>query len=176
MQAWRNDPALGKNHKEATKVIRVPDGATDKDFMEACWPDGVVKKLKGITVKWWKKNQDKQATPAAWQITHPETQSIITVKKRMDRHELSSMYEQGKQILQVRPDGWTGTPEEKTQKAAEFMQRIAKKYVQDKVDKDGLKSLRNKLLDKVPGYWDTLKKVQQRELEERKGPLRNQAE
>ena len=48
------------------------------------------------------------------------------------------------------------------------MQRIAKKYVQDKVDKDGLKSLRNKLLDKVPGYWDTLKKVQQRELKERK--------
>ena len=81
--------------------------------MVAKWPDGMVHKLENVTVGYWKSlqsdNGDAKRSTTKWQDRHPIIGSELVIKRRMDVHELYSLYEQNAQILQVLSDGFLGS-------------------------------------------------------------------
>ena len=83
------------------------------------------------------------------------TNHTIYVKQRIDRHLLVSIYEQNKQILQIRTDTFGNIADQKTalppdddvlKEAIAFMSEIAADFADDKIEKCNLPEERKKRL------------------------------
>lgn len=82
-----------------------------------------------------------------WSGTHVITKHSLEIKQRVDRQLLLSLYEQSRQILQVRMDKFGDVPDQKQlppdhatlKLALDFMVPLAESFKDDAVDIDGLK-------------------------------------
>ena len=132
-------------------------GLSDSDYALARWPDGYkaalpdkVEYIKGLSRAGGSTNSDE---PRTW--THIVTNHTIYVKQRIDRHLLVSIYEQNKQILQIRTDTFGNIADQKTalppdndvlKEAIAFMSEIAADFADDKIEKCNLPEERKKRL------------------------------
>ena len=82
----------------------------DDSPVQAVWPDGVCRPVPGLTVGELKAVHGSRCTNAVqspgdiWEGTKIDTKHKIVVKQRTDRQLLVCIYEQSRQILQVRAD------------------------------------------------------------------------
>ena len=76
-----------------------------------------------------------------WEGEHSVTRHKLVVKPRADRGYLCSLYEQERQILQVRPNLFADM---KT--VVQFMVAIAKEYAADRFSRSALKRVRDEKL------------------------------
>ena len=119
--------------------------------MVASWPDGKLYEIAELTVGKWRaqkeeddSNQHQHKAETFWQGTHCKTHHTLKVFVKQDRHVLYALYEQGRQILQVRPSAF---PTEEM--ARELLVGIAKKFAQDEIGKHKLKEYRNTEMKKA---------------------------
>ena len=142
-----------------------PAGAKEEDEIWGIWPDGLEAPL-GVT---WKDyalrtpNMQSNSPNAQGPLYERENLSkhIVVVKQRVDRGVLVSVYEQGKQILQVslstfgdygqNVKGYKQKQLDNThpvcQAALAFLKPIVDKFCEGKVARNELYALRNKLMD-----------------------------
>ena len=130
------------------------------------WPDGftvemkeTIEFVKGLT------RQSRSSGPegsegSLWEGEHIATKHVLTLCQRPDRKLLLSLFEQGRQILQVRMDHFGELDDPNTRlprdseilkKAVEFMKPIAELFAKNKIQKDELSSVRDNLLKKMLG-------------------------
>ena len=82
--------------------IVVPKGAKDHDFCEAVWPDDSRTAIAELTLQAHQaSHRPSPGASSAWQKLHTVTKNVISVRKRVDRSLLMSIYEQGAQVCQV---------------------------------------------------------------------------
>jgi hypothetical protein len=149
-----------KKQKDYSMPINIPDDAEDHDPIPVSWMDGTVCVIDAVTVGAYKEllqtRKSASSDAALWEAEHSVTKHSIQLKQRIDKplqnqpiatRLLVSMYEQGKQVCQVRlckfgdveGSGETMPPEHKTVKAAlAFMQPIAEAFANDQLAADQL--------------------------------------
>ena len=150
---------LNINAKKARKepAVSIDDTGGDDDCPEATWADGHKACIKDLTCDQLRKSKEAHKSGSSsdpemyWQGEAADTHHRISARFRTDRNDLISIYEQGRQICQVRADyfGKYDTQEEKkaTQKvAADFMVELAKQYAKGGMDDKQLKALKDSKL------------------------------
>jgi hypothetical protein len=141
----------GQPHKkEIAKRVFKPEGSALIDPVVAEYADGSTHIVSDITCE----NLDsirssRQSAPSAHVFVEGQvvaTHHRIVVKERADRRLLVSMFEQGKQILQVPVYRLGDESKESVDKAAKLMVEIASKYCTGVVGKRLLTKERNAML------------------------------
>ena len=129
--------------------------SADTELAQAKWPDGFVGELpvqisylKGLQRKSGGGNQSAVGMENVWEGTHCTTNHKVRVAQRTDRSLLMVIYEQARQICQVRVDAFDKNMSEQVQRlpadhpvivmAGEFMTTIAKDFCEDKIKKEDL--------------------------------------
>jgi hypothetical protein len=157
--------------------VELDDDQADTDKIIARWDDGSMFTIEDMTVQAYRQQADQRGTKerdCLWTGSHTVTHHRLEIKQRPDKELknkplstklLMSLYEQGRQILQVRVcefghvqgDGQCLSPEDKTIKAAlAFMQPIAIDYMMNKFPVDEIKDIRNKAFEKHKTLSQTL--------------------
>ena len=154
--AWRR-PVDGKGVQEVTKDLFCDAAANDMSPMWARWPDGdehmiadllkatydtIEKTTKGMVIRG--RGSGKEAAVRIWEGAHVQTGKTVTVTRRQDRRPLTIIREDKLQIMQVTAIQVANDMEKADLVATE----VAQEFAAGKVDKDGLKDLRNKVLEK----------------------------
>ena len=152
-KAWRVLRSKPKSKQELCMEIVAPKGATDHDLCEAVWPDDSRTAIAELTVQ--AHQASHRPSPGAssantWQKLHTVTKNVISVRKRVDRCLLVSIYEQGAQVCQVNVHAKFGETSAAIDKALEFMVTLATEYVENKIQKKDLFPRRNAMLEAVP--------------------------
>jgi hypothetical protein len=133
--------------KEPALRIERPDGCIDTDPITAVWPDGSTHAITSVTVAEFnimmKQRQSTQLLHTIFEGEVAETHHRIIVKPRQDRYLLCSMYEQGRQILQipVRKFGAESDPDTMATAGA-ILAELAKKYCSGEIQKHELKDMK----------------------------------
>jgi hypothetical protein len=104
-----------KKQKDYSMPINIPDDAEDHDPIPVSWMDGTVCVIDAVTVGAYKEllqtRKSASSDAALWEAEHSVTKHSIQLKQRIDKplqnqpiatRLLVSMYEQGKQVCQVR--------------------------------------------------------------------------
>jgi hypothetical protein len=112
------------------------------------WPDDVEIKLDRLWTYGFlnglvRANAKQPPAKDLWTGTHTITKHTITIKQRVDRDLLLSLYEQNAQILQIKMNNFgdvydtSKLPDDSVilKKAVEFMQPIAEDFIADKIQK-----------------------------------------
>ena len=159
--AWRvkvGEDLDGGAEEPTMKLSWVPD----LDVVTAKWFDGYEHVFEGPeATEFLALFRDSRAKHSAlWQDTHAKTKHTLEIKQRIDRQLLLSLYEQTRQILQVRMDRFglvPGEPQKQLQPddptlkiAVSFMTKLAEKYRDDELDVKELKTMRDEELKKIP--------------------------
>jgi hypothetical protein len=141
---------VGKTHREYTDMpLLAPASSADHDPMVAEWPDGSRAAIAGITLGRHTALADQRqgaAKPSRFkrEYRHKATTHKIVVDKRADRGLLMSVWEQGKQILQIPVKRFGDETTEAAQDAAfSLMDKIAQQYANDEVPRTELYKLRD---------------------------------
>jgi hypothetical protein len=147
--------ADGTGSSEPSLPLTVPTNWDDSDIVQATWmTDPRVHEVPGLTIKRLKLlvNRGGSYCGELWSSTHVETKHKIHLQQRVDRHLLVSLYEQTRQILQLRLD-LIGPIEDQRQqlpkesevlaKGISIMQPIAEKYCRGEISRDDLKQARD---------------------------------
>ena len=150
--------ALGTNSWEPGLLADVGDRG-DTDAIVGRWPDGYEVEMKetvGAVSALDRGNRDrvKGASPRLWEGDHSVTKHLLTIQQRCDRCLLLSMFEQDRQILQVRVDKFghldhqNRQPDdnETLQKALSFMIEIAVMFQSDQYKRDDLRDLKDGMI------------------------------
>ena len=129
---------MGDIVKQLSNPIVVEDGQEDHDFLVATWPDGHRHEIPDITVGIYGQSKTTVAAKAdtgLWKMMHEVTHNEVSLQQRCDRALLLSMFDQGRQVLQVRIDLFGKLPlpqpaqvsrkHEAVVRALAFMQPIA---------------------------------------------------
>ena len=153
--AWRMKAGADISAKELAQEMFKPEDALATDAPMAKFADGSVHHVSDLTcaeLDEMKTDSDQRrlraAVPCFFRGIHKDTHHEIVVKTRADRCLLVSMYEQGRQVLQVNPKEF-GDPElEATvNEAGRSLSAIAKQFADAKLSREHLKSKRNELLN-----------------------------
>jgi hypothetical protein len=140
---------------EPSLPLTVPDDGDDSDMVQATWmTDPLVHEVPGLTVKRLKLlvNRCGSYCGELWSSTHTVTKHKIHLQQRVDRHLLVSLYEQTRQILQLRLDLLGPIEDQRQQlpkesevlkKGISIMQPIGEKYCRGDLTKDDLKQARD---------------------------------
>ena len=152
-KAWRVLRSKPKSKQELCMEIVAPKGAKDHDLCEAVWPDDSRTAIAELTVQ--AHQASHRPSPGAssantWQKLHTVTKNVISVRKRVDRCLLVSIYKQGAQVCQVNVHAKFGETSAAIDKALEFMVTLATEYVENKIQKKDLFPRRNAMLEAVP--------------------------
>ena len=136
---------------DVEKIKALDDGAS----IEASFPDGVVTKVPGITAGMIKAILARAATNSPgeiWSGMRADTKHRVTIRQRTDRVLLVSIYDQNRQICQVRADWWCPTLTENTMipndheaivGAKSLLIPIAEKYCRMEISKDEIMAERD---------------------------------
>jgi hypothetical protein len=161
LRAWRCK--VGTKAKELSMPIVIPEGASADDVVEATWFDGMVYEVPNFTVSEFKAKSAGTVKPSAgvlWCDEHSISHNKLTLSQRVDRSLLLSLWEQSRQILQVRLDAFGPIGSQKQQleesdpillKALDFMKGIAVDYKTGKLQRSDLKKARDEALKKLLG-------------------------
>ena len=150
-KAWRVLRSKPKSKQELCMEIVAPKGAKDHDLCEAVWPDDSRTAIAELTVQAHQaSHRPSPGASSAWQKLHTVTKNVISVRKRVDRCLLVSIYEQGAQVCQVNVHAKFGETSAAIDKALEFMVTLATEYVENKIQKKDLFPRRNAMLEAVP--------------------------
>ena len=139
--------------KLASLPLIVPPGSADSDIVVATWAGGHSHEVPGLSIGRLKEILGRgHSTGDLWCETHCESKHKLTVKQRVDRCLLLSLYEQQQQILQLRlnlfgkvEDEAKQLPKEHPtlQKALSLLIPLATKYAKNEIKKQDLKTLRD---------------------------------
>ena len=143
--------------------VVLSDDADNDALIVAPFSDGSTAVVPGMTVGEYKLHlpslQNRAHAPSLYSKIAPQTQHEISIRQRVDRKLLVSIYEHTKQVLQVRADrfGEVGDDDNKTldnahptiQKALAFLSPLADKFVDGELSKDGLTLGRDRLLKQM---------------------------
>jgi hypothetical protein len=162
-KAWRQQ-AGSRSKKEISDRMEVPENALPHHQVVAKWLDGASWNIPDITVAMFKEMTDsvRRGNTEALEFfsgEHCSSHHKIVVKARTDRQPLMSMFEQGRQILQVAVARFDGKPEDATTLAGKFMANIATLYSQDKLQPADLKGHRDRGLAES---WPKVKVVRKK--------------
>ena len=128
-------------------------GAKPTDPMYAVFPDGTQGPIFEWTVEsWMMKDTSNDDDRFRWTGVLAEAAHHITVRFRQGRSLLACIFEQSKQILQVRADEFRDlvSDEEATKaRAYMFMKTIAEEYIDGIIKKDDLKQVRDERINAV---------------------------
>ena len=96
-----------KKHRELSLALEMPSDTDEPTGpMTAHWADGSTWKIPNLSVADYRERSARPSGPAeiqpVWRGARVDNQHILTVKRRTDRFLLMSLYEQQRQILQVR--------------------------------------------------------------------------
>ena len=177
MTAWRKKLGKPDVTRESTDVIQEPPpypGEAEPntcDHMIARWPDGMTKSLATCTVARWEvlnTSSSSSGPPSkwvslglVWKELHSVTKNNLEVRPRADRTLLCSLYEQGRQILQLNTTSLkkvTADENDQIKTAFVIMKGIAQDYRDDKITKEQLKAVRDKTLERYRGTLVVKKK------------------
>ena len=128
--------------------------------MWARWPDGDTKEIASLTFQRWTSLGNSGAPSVGkwvqlglvWRGLHSVTLNQLEVRPRPDRQLLVSLYEQGKQILQINTEKLSqddDDPNCKVKKAYGLMVTIGEMYQKDLVPKEKLTEVREKEIKKL---------------------------
>ena len=146
--------------------VVVPSSADDSDAVVAKWPDGDTHAITDLTCGQLRGLQGR--TPGAvgtgvlWSGETHDTHHALKIEQRVDRSLLMSLYEQSRQVLQVRQDTFGEVKDHSKQLHAddptckaclEFLVDLAVDYASGKVPLESLKHERDARL-KTLGLWD----------------------
>ena len=149
--------------KELSQVPEVGDDAPEWQPIKATWPDGDEWEVPMVTKAAWRdisKPRSKQQEQPLWKSSHVVTNNTVWMAQRTDRSLLLSVYDQGRQIGQVRVDTFGELPEPQPavvarnhpalMKAVDFFKPLAEAYSKGEIkDKEELKAQRDKLLKEL---------------------------
>ena len=148
--------------------IELDDDQADTDKVIARWDDGSMFTIEDMTVQAYRQQADQRGTKerdCLWTGSHTVTHHRLEIKQRPDKELknkplstklLMSLYEQGRQVLQMRVfefghvqgDAQCLPAEDKTIKAAlAFTQPIAIDYMNNKFPVEEIKNIRNKAFE-----------------------------
>lgn len=145
----------GTGSSEPSLPLKVPDNTDETDIVQATWmTDPRVHEVPGLTVKrlMLLVNRGGSYCGELWSSTHSVTKHKIHLQQRVDRHLLISIFEQTRQILQLRLDQLGPIDDQRQQlpkesevlkKGISIMQPLAEKYCRGEVSKDDLKQARD---------------------------------
>jgi hypothetical protein len=146
----------GTGHSEPSLPLTVPDLSDDTDIVQAEWmTDPLIHEVPGLTIKRLKLLVNRGGSSYCgelWASTHAVTKHKISIQQRVDRNLLLSLFEQTRQILQIRIDLFGPIEDQRSQlpkdsdfvkKSLSFMQPIAEKYCRGDLCKDDLKNARD---------------------------------
>ena len=166
-----------------TGLLKI-EGLKDDDVPIGIWPDGWEAKLTGWTVKKIKDlsrgGKAQKDLGTFFKIQHESTKNLLVVDQRTDRALLMSLYEQGKQICQVRVDKF-GDLDQKSpsklpndhpvvKKAGDFMKEICEAYCKDEVAIEDLYKHRDLKLSQMK-----INELPKREMDEEGGQPKKKA-
>jgi hypothetical protein len=151
----------GTGHSEPSLPLTAPDNWDDSDIVQAEWmTDPRVHEVPGLTIKRLKLlvNRGSSYSGELWASTHVETKHKISMQQRVDRNLLLSLFEQTRQILQIRLDLFGHIEDQRKQlpkdselvkKGLSLMQPIAEKYCRGDICKDNLKKARDVVIKEL---------------------------
>jgi hypothetical protein len=144
--------------KELANEMYKPEGAASHDPVCARWSDGMEHIISDMSCSDLDKVtggrvSDKQPSKVFFDEEMKDTHHRVTVKPRVDRSMLCSLYEQSKQVLQI-PVKLFGPEdsEDAMDKAAKMMIILAKQFCNNELKRADLKDARNKLLKTIVPY------------------------
>jgi len=131
----------------------------EEDVVVARWADGHEHAIPGLTYTTlgdlMRGGQSVSQGPL-WEGTHAKTMHKITVAQRVDRDLLVSVYEQSRQILQIKASKFGPLADEHRQapndnptiqKAMKFLEPLVLKYCAGELEKEDLKKERDAMLE-----------------------------
>jgi hypothetical protein len=146
----------GSGGSEPSLPLTAPDNWDDSDIVQATWmTDPRVHEVPGLTIQRLKlllMNRGGSSCGELWASTHAVTKHKIYIQQRVDRHLLVSLYEQTRQVLQLRLDLFGPIADQRqqlpkdsdiVQKGVSLMQPIAEKFCRGDICKDDLKGARD---------------------------------
>ena len=137
--SWRHLPGLARSARELGEW-KIPSDDSDPTRPMVCrWNDGQELEVGEVTVDMWKHWQDlidqkqNHKSEVLYAGEHKNTHHAITVRRRVDRDLMVSLYEQGKQRLQIPVwkfalDGEETEGKDAEARAGEFLREIAIRY------------------------------------------------
>jgi hypothetical protein len=158
-----------KDMKSETSKPFEDRGTPGHEIAEAEFLDGTKHKVPGLTWEGFRaliRSKKAKGLGALLSLEHKTTKHAITIAQRVDRKLLLSIYEQGRQKLQVQMDLFGVVEDhskqlklesETLQKAIAFMTPIATRFANDELSGDALTAERDRLL-KSEGILATSKK------------------
>jgi len=136
-QAWRQ---LAGGERQWSCSIAIPKEAQPTDAVTATWGDGSSWVVSDVCVRDFQqgaRESPKVGAEAAPQVfletTHARSHNRVVVKERRDRQLLVSLFEQQRQLLQVRADACGGL-----EQAGAYMSAIGRLYASDSVKREDL--------------------------------------
>ena len=159
---WRVKSDDPDGIKEWSLPVTVPAGGAPTDPITVTYPDGTeqtvheftLSQLAGLEV-------GRKAEPPLWQGSHKTTHHKLVIDQRVDRLLLLSLYEQGKQVLQVGVKKFgevpTGPPTRlapthpAVTRALKFIIPIAESYMEGAIEPEDLKIKRDELMQAMQG-------------------------
>ena len=148
-QAWRQVVGSPSARKELTSDLSAPPGAKDTDPIQAPWPDGAKAIINDVLCHELEavlKIKTSTGSCDLWVGEHCQSHNKLRVCKRADRVPLVVLYEQKRQVLQMREDsGGKGN----TDDVVLAMIKIAKLYSEDAITKTELHEKKNKFIEET---------------------------
>ena len=189
--AWDPDLQLARRWKATAPgvlwyslPIAVDDSANELAPVKARWADDVTWDVPDMTVGQWGAQRRASATRAEeplYRATHVKTMHKITLKQRTDRVLLLSVYEQGRQIAQVRADVFGELPQPQPgcapsahptiQKGTAFLTRYVDSYADDSIQ--GPSMLKEKIKEGLASHGWASSSSRARALAPNKKPAAN---
>ena len=162
--AWRKE-AVGQTVRGEQEMAlafcreRIKEGS-EHELVVARWPDGHEHTISGLTYgrlgEMMRVSHGASASQGPlWEGVHSQTNHKITVAQRVDRQLLVSVYEQSRQILQVKATAFGPIEDEHKQQpnenstiqaALKFLEPIVINYCAGTLEKDEMKKERDRLL------------------------------
>ena len=180
--AWRQPRGAAKAAREFSLPPEIPQDALEDAALEVEFLDGSKKVVSEVTVAVVKSAMIRRSGggPPLLEYEHHETHNKITLVQRLDRRLLFSVFEQSRQICQLRVDTFGEVPEAlealpltdlAITRGIEFWTPILVAYTKGEIaDKKGIMDARNKALKlgrlvkprakKPPGEKTTQAKVE----------------
>ena len=150
---------LAGGPKEPSLPLSVPEGANDSDFAKGTWLSGETHEVPGLTIgrlkEFLHRGPGSSSAGELWSATHCVTKHKVTIRQRVDRGLLLSIYEQQRQIVQVKMTMFGPVANEHEQlpkgdstltAAMQVMTVLADKFVKDELKKGELKEARDAAL------------------------------
>ena len=139
--------------------LSVPSSGSDADIVMATWASGDTHEVPGLTIGRLKEVLGRGSSVGdLWVATQKETKHKLTIKQRVDRCLLLSLFEQQRQILQLRMNLLGPVDDENRQlpkghptleKALAIMVPLGTKFANSKMSKAELKLARDAEIKKV---------------------------